>query len=221
MTTKTESLSIDLYWSFRSPYSYLVTPKIVQLAKDYLVDVNVRQVYPLAIRKPDFFEERDPLWLSYAMRDMVRIAQMKQIPLGRPKPDPVVQDIQTRKIASEQPYIYRLVRLGALATEQGIGLELIHHVSSLIWSGEVDWTEGDHLATAVAKAGGDLAAMDQEIVERKDELDAAIEANQKTQRAAGHWGVPLMVFNDEPFFGQDRMDALLWRMKQNGLTPRG
>jgi 2-hydroxychromene-2-carboxylate isomerase len=29
--------------------------------------------------------------------------------------------------------------------------------------------------------------------------------------------VPLMVFNGEPFFGQDRIDALLWRMSQSGL----
>ena len=27
------SLSIDLFWSFRSPYSYLATPRLVALAK--------------------------------------------------------------------------------------------------------------------------------------------------------------------------------------------
>jgi hypothetical protein len=29
-----------------------------------------------------------------------------------------------------------------------------------------------------------------------------------------------MVFNREPFFGQDRLDVLLWRLKQAGLKPR-
>jgi hypothetical protein len=29
-----------------------------------------------------------------------------------------------------------------------------------------------------------------------------------------------MVFEGEPFFGQDRFDLLLWRMKQRGLEPR-
>jgi 2-hydroxychromene-2-carboxylate isomerase len=33
--------------------------------------------------------------------------------------------------------------------------------------------------------------------------------------------VPTMVFNDEPFFGQDRIETLLWRMRQHGLEPRG
>ena len=34
---------------------------------------------------------------------------------------------------------------------------------------------------------------------------------------AGHWGVPLFVFDNDPFFGQDRIDALLWRLEQHGL----
>jgi hypothetical protein len=35
-----------------------------------------------------------------------------------------------------------------------------------------------------------------------------------------HTGVPLFVFKGEPFFGQDRMDMLIWRLKQHGLTER-
>jgi len=47
-----------------------------------------------------------------------------------------------------------------------------------------------------------------------------IEANAAAQQAAGHWGVPLFVFQGEPFFGQDRIDHLLWRLKQHGLAER-
>jgi len=32
--------------------------------------------------------------------------------------------------------------------------------------------------------------------------------------------VPLMVYDGEPFFGQDRYDQLVWRMKQKGMQPR-
>jgi hypothetical protein len=28
------------------------------------------------------------------------------------------------------------------------------------------------------------------------------------------------VFENEPFFGQDRIDSLIWRMESNGLTRR-
>jgi 2-hydroxychromene-2-carboxylate isomerase len=49
---------------------------------------------------------------------------------------------------------------------------------------------------------------------------AVVEENQVAQRAAGHWGVPMMVFNGEPFFGQDRFDQLRWRLESQGLQRR-
>jgi hypothetical protein len=36
----------------------------------------------------------------------------------------------------------------------------------------------------------------------------------------GHGGVPLMVFQNEPFFGGDRFDQFVWRLTQSGLTRR-
>ena len=50
--------------------------------------------------------------------------------------------------------------------------------------------------------------------------DAEIERNEADQKVAGHWGVPLMVFRGEPFFGQDRIDVLRWRMQKAGLARR-
>jgi len=32
--------------------------------------------------------------------------------------------------------------------------------------------------------------------------------------------VPLMVYQGEPFFGQDRYDQLVWRMQQQGMARR-
>ncbi|HUB85216.1 MAG TPA: hypothetical protein VL971_05940 [Rhizomicrobium sp.] len=53
-----------------------------------------------------------------------------------------------------------------------------------------------------------------------DKYEAIIQANQKAHAESGHWGVPTMAFNGEPFFGQDRLDVLLWRLKENGLQKR-
>ena len=52
------------------------------------------------------------------------------------------------------------------------------------------------------------------------QYDQMILQNQEAQRDGGHWGVPLMVFEGEPFFGQDRFDLLKWRLEQHGLTHR-
>jgi hypothetical protein len=51
-------------------------------------------------------------------------------------------------------------------------------------------------------------------------LDARAAQNQSDLEAAGHWGVPTMVFQGEPFFGQDRIDLLVWRLQQHGLARR-
>ncbi len=44
-----------------------------------------------------------------------------------------------------------------------------------------------------------------------------IEANQAALDALGGWGVPSLVFKDEIFFGQDRIETLRWRLDQHGL----
>ena len=215
------TLSYDLYWSFRSPYSYFVMKRLVELERDFDVTCNVRVVYPIAVRQPEFFDNNDPLWVQYFMRDIFRCAQFLELPFGWPSPDPVVMDMATRKYSKEQPYIYRLTRLGQAATEAGKGLAFLDAISSTIWGGTVrGWNEGDHLAKAAARAGLDLAELDAKIVADPDHYDSAIKASQDAQREGGHYGVPLMVFDGEPFFGQDRFDQMKWRMAQKGLAKR-
>ncbi len=215
------ALSIDLFWSFRSPYSYLATGRIVRLAREHDLEVVVRPVLPLAVRVPGFFERVNPLWPPYLLRDTMRIAEYHGIDYGWPRPDPVVQDYATRAVAAEQPYIHRLVRLGAAAGLRGRGLAFIDEVSRIIWNGKVEgWHEGNHLADASQRAGLDLADLDAEIAADPARYDAIVEENQRALEAAGHWGVPTMVFRGEPFFGQDRLDLLVWRLRQHGLAPR-
>ena len=48
-------LQADVFWSFRSPYSYLATRRYRALTEAYDLDIVIRPVYPLAIREPDFF----------------------------------------------------------------------------------------------------------------------------------------------------------------------
>ena len=214
-------LSIDVFWSFRSPYSYLATPRLVRLSAEYDLDVAVRPVLPIAVRLPNFFKQVNPLWPPYLLRDTMRIAQYLGIDYGWPRPDPIVQDGITREVAAEQPYIHRLTRLGIAAVERGRGLAFIDQVSQVIWSGKVvGWHEGPHLAEASARAGLDLAELDAAVGADPAHFDAMIADNQGALEAAGHWGVPTMVFEGEPFFGQDRIDLLVWRMQQRGLRRR-
>ncbi len=214
------TLYADIFWSFRSPYSYLATRRYWALAEEYDLTLNLRPVYPLAIREPDFFERSHPNWLRYTFTDVFRLAQFLDIPMAPPRPDPIVQDIATRRIAPDQPYIFRLTRLGQAAARRGKSLAFCDEVSRLIWGGAENWHEGDHLAGAAERAGLDLAELDAEAASDADALDAEIGENQQALDASGHWGVPTLVFDGEPFFGQDRIELAVWRMKKKGLSAR-
>jgi 2-hydroxychromene-2-carboxylate isomerase len=106
------------------------------------------------------------------------------------------------------------------AAARGKGLPFLAEVSGVIFGGARNWHLGDHLFRAAERAGLDLAELDREIAGDPDRFEARIAENEAAQKQAGHWGVPLMVFKSEPFFGQDRFDALKWRMARNGLRRR-
>jgi 2-hydroxychromene-2-carboxylate isomerase len=216
------ALSFEFYWSLRSPYSYIALARVVSLTRNFAVEVDMRIVHPAAIRNPAYFQTMTPLARSYFWLDCTREAAFHGVPFRRPIPDPVVQDRQTLAIAAHQPYIHRLGRLGIAAVEKGRGLAFCDEVSRLLWDGRVDnWHEGGHLMRAADRAGLDLAELDRVIEADPERYDAALADNDQALRAAGHWGVPTSVFQQEPFFGQDRLDRLIWRLRQRGLAPRG
>lgn len=211
------TVSVDLFWSFRSPYCYLALGRIEALVQDYDVDVAVRVVMPLAIRDPDYFESLPKARGAYNAMDAKRTAAFLDLPFARPEPDPVVFRQDRNRPADDQPHIHRLSRLGALAAERGAGIAFIGRVARLMWDGRVQgWNEGSHLADAVAAAGLDLAELDGAVAAAPAHVDGLIESNEKALAAAGHWGVPTLVVRGEPFFGQDRLDVFAWRLDQLG-----
>ena len=87
-------------------------PGAVQLQRDFDVEVRFPPVLPPAVRDPSFFSP-DNLQRARCIRvDWPRRAQMLGLPHAWPHPAPIVQDMQTFRIAAEQPYIHRLTRLG-------------------------------------------------------------------------------------------------------------
>ena len=208
---------IDVYWSFRSPYSYLVTPDLEELVQDYNVDVRLKVVLPLAVRAKDkLFSASNRKPAMYIVMDSIRRAKFLGRPMSfPPRPDPVVQNYETLQVADEQPLIMRLSKLGVEAQRCGKGLPFVKEVSTLIFGGTEHWDQGEHLAQAADRVGLDLAAMEEAIIDG-DHL-TEIEGHHVDLDKSGHWGVPTMVARGEPFFGQDRIETLRWRLDQFGL----
>lgn len=207
---------VDVFWSFRSPYSYLITPDLLRLREEFDVTVKLRPVLPIALRaKATIFDARDKKRPRYIVMDARRRADFLGLPFRWPSPDPVIQDRETYEVAKDQPLIWRLTGLGIEAERRGKGIDLADAVAALLWSGARDWDQGDQLSGAVAKAGLDLK--DMETALREIDVPAEVEKNHTALEAAGHWGVPTTVFDSEPFFGQDRIETLRWRLEQAGL----
>lgn len=65
------------------------------------------------------------------MHDWLRRAELLGMPHQWPLPDPIVQDLKTYAIASDQPYIYRLTYLGVEAQRRGRGIQFAAVVSAV------------------------------------------------------------------------------------------
>ncbi len=207
---------IDVFWSFRSPYSYLVTPDLLRLRSDFDVTVRLRPVLPIALRaKTTIFDAADKKRPRYIVMDARRRAEFLGLPFKWPSPDPVIQDRETFEVPDHQPLIWRLTSLGVEAERRGKGIDFAHAAAARIWNGEPDWDKGEDLAEAARSVGLDLADMERAVSDT--DVKSVVEQNHQDLEKAGHWGVPTMVFDGEPFFGQDRIDTLRWRLENVGL----
>ena len=233
VVSEANPLEVDVIWSMRSPYSYLALQRLVWLHSNYNVDLNVRVVMPIAARTSGDGGNAAgafSLWykLQDAMWDTVRTGRYQGVPFKWATPDPIWQTIfpidgtnfSYVHPPEKQPYIHWVVRLGAYAQLRGKAIDYVSQISHLIWSNEVE-----HWPAHVKERFNRIEGLDYDeairyIQENPEEVDAVWIENSLAQTQAGHGGVPLMIFQGEPFFGQDRFDQFVWRLRQSGLTKR-
>jgi len=217
-------LEYDLYWSMRSPYSYLVLDRILALNEHYNVKMNFMPTLPIAIKAGGFPGVPWYRW-NYDMMDQHRVAKRHGIAFRRPRPEVVVQDtwppytltLNIPKGEINQPLVYLVSRCAAAAKLQDKGGEFLDHVMHMMWNGTVDnWP--DHLAEYMNRAGMDGEAVLADVKKNPKKYDAVFDEVAKAKSKTGSGGVPEMVFRGEPFFGQDMFDSFFWRLAQNGLT---
>ena len=87
---------IDVDWPMRSPYCYVALDRLLQLRKDYDIELNFRPIWPIAIKDPEFFigiakymEYRVP----YQDLDTLSSAEFAGMSYRYPDPDPVKQKL--------------------------------------------------------------------------------------------------------------------------------
>jgi 2-hydroxychromene-2-carboxylate isomerase len=211
-------LSADLYFSIRSPFSYIALQQLERLLPGHnpAIAMQLKPLMPIAVRKTEVFHSMDPLVFRYLELDARRTAEMENIDIRVwPVPDPIVQDLDTLAISTEQPYIWRLTRLLQCAIELNKGFEFAVALSRLIWDGKVDnWHTGKYIENVTSSVGLSFHEMETMIENKAEHYDAEFLANHEALAEFGQWIPPTIVFEGEPFCDQDRVTIFLWRARQ-------
>jgi 2-hydroxychromene-2-carboxylate isomerase len=233
MSDEHDDLEVNVFWSMRSPYCYISLDRCLELQRKYYLKLHLKPVWPIAIKDPSWFQAAKDMKyrLPYQNVDIFRTAAFHGVQMVYPVPDPVAQKAAPDSPYGEilpfdqQPDIHILVRTAVGAAEMGKGWEYLNEVMRLVWNGQkVPWNKDNyvHVRDAIKQAGIDADALMKDVTDNPDKYDTLIKANMdlQLQNDARHTGVPCFVFRNEPFFGQDRIDMLLWRLAQYGLKER-
>ena len=206
---------VDVFYSLQSAYCYVLLDRLLELASRG-VDVVIRPLLGGVLRRPERYMDRDQLEADYFARDAQRVADFLGLAYADPDPSPI--DFEPGSLWRAKPYQPRNIYLNRLyvgACDAGRGLAFLDRVGRMLWDGSTPgWDKGDHLARAMSAIDLDHDAVLSSMP--ADRAQTELDANAAAIEAAGHWGVPLMIYKEEPFYGQDRFDHLIWRMKQKG-----
>jgi 2-hydroxychromene-2-carboxylate isomerase len=178
---------IEVFVSFRSPYSYLSIPQLIDLRDRHDVEVVVRPVLPMVMRGLPVPRAKK----LYMVHDAKREADRLGIPFGHVC-DPLGKGIG-----------YSLAVFFNCAVGKGLELELARSVMQGIWSEARDVAHIPDLLFLAGRAGIGEA-----------EVRAAIEdpswqdkgqANRDALTELGLWGVPSFRIGSYSTWGQDRL----------------
>jgi 2-hydroxychromene-2-carboxylate isomerase len=209
-----KSMRVDVWYSLQSDYCYFLIDRLLRLSKAN-VNVVIRPVLGIVLRMPEATANRSELEQTYFVTDTKRTAAFLGLPHDYPEPSPIQFEPDSLWIASKgQPRIEHLSRLFVGANREGKGLEFLDNVVRHLWDGsQPHWDTNGFLLEALHK----MALSHDALLDRHDwsSVGDELTVNHHAMLEAGHWGVPLMVYAGEPFYGQDRFDQLLWRMGIN------
>ena len=185
-----EKLRLDLFFSFRSPYSYLALPQVMALRDRREIDVRVRPVLPMVMRGLAVPRAKR----LYIVFDTKREADGLGIPFGR------LSDPLGKGIAHCMALFFRC------AEGRGNELELVHSIAKGIWSEARDVAHIPDLIYLADRAGVSEAEV-RAAIEDRSWKDKA-QANRDALSALGLWGVPSFQIGGYATWGQDRISLL-------------
>ena len=188
---------LDFYFDFSSPYSYLLSEKIDDLAARYGRKVRWHPILLGIVFKAT---GSAPLTLqnapkaAYSLRDFARSARFMGIPYRHPEKFPLA----TQNAARAYYWLH--------GQDCALARQFAHAVFRALYVEGLDVSAPETVLEIGAKIGVDrnrleTALQSPEMKEKlKQEVDAAL--------ALGVFGAPYVVVDGEPFFGADRLPQI-------------
>jgi 2-hydroxychromene-2-carboxylate isomerase len=178
--------SFDMYFSLRSPYSYLAMMRAPDLARLWQADLVLKPVLPMVMRSlPVPTEKR-----LYIVRDCKREAERLGIPFGKIE-DPVGAGVE------------RGLAILHHAIPDGKGVDFAQSFHRGVWAEGLNAATDRGLRTMSERAGLDWAYAQDAMAD--DSWRDAVEKNRQEMFALGLWGVPSFRVGEHSAFGQDRL----------------
>ena len=189
---------VRVYTDYKSPFAYIANKRLFEIEQELGVEL---EWLPYTLRIPEFMgtvEERTPhFWrkVRYSYMDARRLANAQGLTIKGP-----------RRI-----YSGFYASAGMLFAQRHDFFRPYHDtVFKKFWNHELDIDELPEMSAIIASLGGSPADFEAYV---QNDARAAHDHIIDEAETLGVFGVPTMVFNGELFWGTDRIDMLLERIR--------
>ena len=188
---------IDFYFDFSSPYGYLASQKIGDLAARHDREVAWHPILlGVIFRRTGTGPLTEiPLKGDYSRRDFARSARFHGLPEFRmPSRFPIPSQAPARIVVWQQ------------TRDPAAAPRLINAYFRAFFVDDIDISAPDNAVAVAAKEGVDANAARAAIDDPA--MKDALKRNVDEALARGVFGSPFVIVDDEPFWGLDRFDQL-------------
>ena len=196
--------TLDYYFATPSPWAYLATPRIIKLKDKYNLEVNWKPADLMEIFSihgvANVKDRPKPVQIN-RLTELGRWSKFLNIPLTiQPKYFPVDPNLSHKVII--------------LAQKNNISVEnLIFSFQKAVWADEKDISDENTIIEICKSNNFDSSS----IIEDANSEDIISEYKNNTEEALSKnvWGSPTFIYNNELFWGQDRIDFLERAIQNN------
>jgi 2-hydroxychromene-2-carboxylate isomerase len=178
-----------LYWSARSPYSYIALERAIMLAKHHRIPLTIKPVLPMMMRDMNVPDTKK----IYIFLDTKREASKLGLPYGYVA-DPLGVAVERcysliEYAKAEGKYHDFLLSFARAVNSEGIRAETDKGMKTIVTRCGLDW------------------GIAQRKLEDKSWRHWA-DKNLEDMYSVGCWGVPTICYGDTIFWGQDRFGIM-------------